>query len=190
MDLEERVVEAAAVSFQQFGYKGTTMEQVARIANVGKGTIYTFFPSKEALYSHILGKLIEEMKQLADATIVPGDPFFTNLERVLRNLLHFRTEHALFVKLAQEARQIGTPTVQKGLAQIEGAIVGYIQRQLQQGIEQQNIVSCPTELVAFLLFRTYTAMVVDWTAHHEPLSDEALMQVFHQVFAHGLEQST
>ncbi|MER2090772.1 MAG: helix-turn-helix domain-containing protein, partial [Sporosarcina sp.] len=43
MDRRQVILEAAAKSFSLFGYKATTMDQVAKIANVGKGTIYTFF---------------------------------------------------------------------------------------------------------------------------------------------------
>lgn len=37
------ILEAATRSFGKFGYKATTMSQIAKQANVGKGTIYTFF---------------------------------------------------------------------------------------------------------------------------------------------------
>lgn len=42
VDRRKQVLDAASKSFALFGYKATTMEQVAKIANVGKGTIYTF----------------------------------------------------------------------------------------------------------------------------------------------------
>lgn len=42
IDRRQQVIEAAEKSFALFGYKATTMDQVAKIANVGKGTIYTF----------------------------------------------------------------------------------------------------------------------------------------------------
>lgn len=53
MDRRQEILEAAARSFTLFGYKATTMEQVAKIANVGKGTIYTFFANKEILFQEI-----------------------------------------------------------------------------------------------------------------------------------------
>ncbi|MFD2875388.1 TetR/AcrR family transcriptional regulator [Paenibacillus rhizoplanae] len=50
------------IFFSLFGYKATTMDQVAKIANVGKGTIYTFFTNKEQLFDEILRDVILEMK--------------------------------------------------------------------------------------------------------------------------------
>lgn len=50
MDRRQEILEAATKSFSLFGYKATTMDQVAKLANVGKGTIYTFFANKEELF--------------------------------------------------------------------------------------------------------------------------------------------
>ena len=54
MDRRQEILEAATKSFSLFGYKATTMEQIAKIANVGKGTIYTFFENKEVLFQEIV----------------------------------------------------------------------------------------------------------------------------------------
>lgn len=47
IDRRQQVMDSAEKSFALFGYKATTMEQVARLANVGKGTIYTFLIIKK-----------------------------------------------------------------------------------------------------------------------------------------------
>ncbi len=54
MDRKKHVVEAATKSFAQYGYKATTMDQVAKLANVGKGTIYTFYKIKTNYLSKLL----------------------------------------------------------------------------------------------------------------------------------------
>lgn len=47
IDRRQQVMDSAEKSFALFGYKATTMEQVARLANVGKGTIYTFLKTRK-----------------------------------------------------------------------------------------------------------------------------------------------
>ncbi len=46
----ERVLAAAGAMFQTQGFEKTSMEQVAKVANVSKMTVYSYFPSKEALF--------------------------------------------------------------------------------------------------------------------------------------------
>ena len=66
VDRRKQVLDVASKSFALFGYKATTMEQVAKIANVGKGTIYTFFTNKDELFDEILLSAIMEMKRSRD----------------------------------------------------------------------------------------------------------------------------
>lgn len=187
-DLKQRIVEAATKSFSLFGYKATTMDQVARIAEVGKGTIYTFFTCKEYLFTHILNTLIQEMKRDANASIQAGAPFFANLERAFHAILSYRKQHEMFVKLSQELRDFGTHAVKDGLQKVEDAIVQYIAKHIADGIDSGNVKPCNSEVVAFMMLRTYTALVFDWERGHTRITDEEITRVFQLVFADGLDQ--
>lgn len=188
LDLRKRVVEAATKSFTMFGYKGTTMELVAKIANVGKGTIYTFFDSKETLFTLILNNLIEDLKRIAESTIDKQLTFFENLEATLHKILLYRKEHELFVKLLQEVREIGTAAATEGLNYVENAIVQYIAKHLRDAQANGDVASCNPEVTAFIMLRTYTLLVTDWENNHTPLNDEEIRQTFYQVFARGLDR--
>ncbi|MFC4943873.1 TetR/AcrR family transcriptional regulator [Pseudonocardia sp. GCM10023141] len=50
----ERVLDAAAELLVRWGYQRVTIEDVARHASVGKGTVYLHFPNKEALFLTVL----------------------------------------------------------------------------------------------------------------------------------------
>lgn len=169
VDRKQMIVDAAAKSFSMFGYKATTMDQVARIANVGKGTIYTFFTNKEELFQEIMNRLILEMKKVAEQALQPNRKFFDNLNAVLEQLLEFREEHMLALKLSQEVREIGTPMAQEGILQMERAIVGYIQEKVQRAIDKGEIKRCDPKMTAFIMLKLYMALTVDWKNRYEPL---------------------
>lgn len=175
-DRRQQIVDAAAKSFALFGYKATTMDQVAKIANVGKGTIYTFFANKEELFHEIMKKLIIEMKQVAERVLDPNRLFFENLNAVLKQLLEFREEHELALKLSQEVREIGTPMAVEGMQQIEKAVVGYIQQQVQSAIDKGEIKPCNPEMTAFVMLRLYMALTVEWKKTHEPLDKKQVAE--------------
>jgi AcrR family transcriptional regulator len=50
----ERVLEAATEQLVRLGYRRVTIDEVARSAGVGKGTVYLHFPTKEALFLAVL----------------------------------------------------------------------------------------------------------------------------------------
>jgi AcrR family transcriptional regulator len=50
----ERVLDVAADLLVRLGYRRVTIEEVARQAGIGKGTVYLHFPTKEALFLAVL----------------------------------------------------------------------------------------------------------------------------------------
>jgi TetR/AcrR family transcriptional regulator, mexJK operon transcriptional repressor len=84
---EEKILAAAVETFLELGYSGASMDIVAQRAHASKTTVYTRFPSKEALFSAMIsahcvqrgmGFDIEELVQL------PPD---AALQRIGRNFL-------------------------------------------------------------------------------------------------------
>ena len=46
----ERVLDAAAELLLRWGYQKVTIDEIARHARIGKGTVYLHFPTKDALF--------------------------------------------------------------------------------------------------------------------------------------------
>lgn len=187
MDRKYEIIEAAKKSFTLFGYKATTMEQVAKIANVGKGTIYTFFENKELLFQEIILTMIREMKTEADAVIEPNAPVMKNAHHMLMKILEFREKHLLFAKLVQEEKELRTPIVKKMLVTIEEEIVTHVATWIQRAVDRQEIRRCDTKMVAYLLYKSYMALVFHWEeTHDEPLAEEKILELFNDTIFRGL----
>src|SRR5512146_3320254 len=70
---EERprqIIEAAADEFGERGLAATRLEDIAKCAGVSKGTIYLYFPNKEALFCEMIRQLVSDtiIKAQAQAT--------------------------------------------------------------------------------------------------------------------------
>ncbi len=80
-----RVLEAAQAVFATEGLS-VPIDEIARRAGVGAGTVYRHFPTKEALFEAIvlgsLRRLVDEARSLATAAD-PGAAFFGLLSRML-----------------------------------------------------------------------------------------------------------
>jgi len=188
MDKRKRIVAAAEQSFQLYGYKGTTMDQVAKLADVAKGTIYTFFKNKEDLFDEILENLIGTLKRKAEAAIDPSDTFFNNLHRAIYDILAFRKQHQLTLKLSQEVRDIGTGKAQAALDKVERAILAFIERHIVKAIEKGEIIPCDPRKTAFIMLKIYIALVFEWEEKNEQsLSEEEIADLFDQFIVLGLK---
>ena len=74
----ELIVDAAWDLFWQRGYHATSVADIAGQAGVPKGSVYNYFPSKEALLAHCMGRLrygIETQLrlELLAGTLAPAD---------------------------------------------------------------------------------------------------------------------
>jgi len=188
LDRRQEIMEAAMTSFSLFGYKATTMEQVAKIAKVGKGTVYNFFTNKEQLLSEVVMKMIDDMKVETNSTIDPSVGFMENVHKSLMHLLTFRERHLLFAKLIDEGKQFQTPEVMSMLQKIEGEITSYVAQRIQIAIDKGEVRPCQPDLVAYLMLKSYVALVVDWQQNHpEPLDEETIVSLLEETIFRGLK---
>ncbi|MDL4840990.1 TetR/AcrR family transcriptional regulator [Aquibacillus rhizosphaerae] len=188
VDRKSLIVDAATRSFSLFGYKATTMDQVAKLANVGKGTIYTFFKNKEELFDEIITSLIKEMRTTAEASMDSSLSLYENVSLVLFKLLEYRKEHQLTIKLFQEEREIGTPAALEFKAKLEATIVHYIKKLIQKAIDNNEIKPCNPEITAFAMLKLYIALIFDWEQTRKPLEKDEISRLFELYFFEGLSR--
>jgi AcrR family transcriptional regulator len=67
-----RILDAARAAFAESGLD-VGVEEIARRAGVGKGTLYRRFPTKEALVRAIFEDLLEDLEQLVDESLAVAD---------------------------------------------------------------------------------------------------------------------
>jgi AcrR family transcriptional regulator len=73
-DTQNKIITVAVSLFNQSGVESVTMEQIAEAVDIAKGTLYNYFPSKEAIINTYLQRTfqdrnedrIEKLRQLPD----------------------------------------------------------------------------------------------------------------------------
>lgn len=103
-----RVLEAAQQAFTEEG-KLVTLQEIARRAGVGAGTVYRHFPSKEDLFAAVLAQRVENL--IAEAHTLTGaeDPaaaFFAFLNHMVEE---GRTKRDLIDAMASEGIDTTSP---------------------------------------------------------------------------------
>ncbi|TLS53586.1 TetR/AcrR family transcriptional regulator [Paenibacillus antri] len=186
MDRRAWIMEAATTAFAQYGYKATTMELVSKIANVGKGTIYTFFATKEQLFEEILQHALGQMRAILEKTEETGGRFFDRLVRALDALLDFRKDHELFVKLAQEVRDVGTQQALEGIRRLELEARAYLRRSIESGMRSGELRPCDSDIVAFMILRMYIDLTMEWGKTAPPLTKRQIIDNMQLLLTEGL----
>jgi AcrR family transcriptional regulator len=93
-----KIVEIARSIFTHFGFKKTTMEEIAHATRKGKSSIYYYFNSKEEIFKAVVEKEAEELKgELSKKISAIDDPierlkvYITVRMRKLNKLTNFYT---------------------------------------------------------------------------------------------------
>ena len=87
-ELRERILRAAMELFARQGFFPTTIEQITQAADVGKGTFFNYFPSKE----HVLAGFGEFQLARIKAGLAEAQAGERPLQQVLRRLVKALTE--------------------------------------------------------------------------------------------------
>ncbi|MEK5496522.1 TetR family transcriptional regulator [Bacillus sp. FSL M8-0077] len=190
VDRRQMILDGATKAFTQFGYKATTMDLVAKLANVGKGTIYTFFKNKEELFDEIFTSLLMEMRKIADEAIDEKNSFSENLHLALFAILEFRKNHQLTIKIFQENAELGTTAVKEMIEKMEQMIIRYIKTKVKEAVEKGDIKPCDPELTAFVMVKLYIALIFDWEKRYEPLTKEEVAESLELYVLKGLSATT
>ncbi|MFI9547030.1 TetR family transcriptional regulator [Streptomyces sp. NPDC052016] len=97
-----QLLEAAASVFCTTGYTAASTNAIAREAGVSPGTLYQFFPNKEAIAIELGSRLMHEMRETYGEVLAPVDPA-TPLEEAVGaavdRFIIFNCEHPVFFAL-------------------------------------------------------------------------------------------
>lgn len=97
-----QLLEAAAHVFTTTGYTAASTNAIAREAGVSPGTLYQFFPNKEAIAIELGDRLMREMREAYGEALAPIDPT-TPLEEAVGaavdRFIAFNCDHPVFFAL-------------------------------------------------------------------------------------------
>jgi TetR/AcrR family transcriptional regulator len=80
------ILEAALEVFSQHGFRGATLDQIAEGAGLSKPNLLYYFPSKEAVHTALLSKLLDTWLDPLRAMDPAGDPVAEIMGYVRRKL--------------------------------------------------------------------------------------------------------
>ena len=105
--VEERILDAAGRVFLEHGFQGASVDEIAEVASAGKPTIYARFPSKQALFTAVIERLVSQHTSL-DAFSCPGGSIEERLNAlggvILTRLLSPETIGLIRVAVAEARR--------------------------------------------------------------------------------------
>lgn len=148
----DRIVEAAARVFNEAGYPSATTNGIAAEARVSIGSLYQYFPNKDALLIEIARRHVSE-SVAAFEQLVDGFPPTNSLRQVIGHVIDLlvgQHEHdELHLLIAHRAPR--TSEIEQELERAQGKFIAIADRLLREHMpEQSDHLQTAQLLVAFL----------------------------------------
>lgn len=185
----ETIISAATALFYEKGFTATTMEEIAAVAEVSKGTLYLYFGSKDELYISIILEGFEMIDiQLGDIS-ASGADLFTRGRAMFMAFVEFCLEHREYFRVTQymmsETARANIPAeLVEGLSGYTVNLLGHVADLVAEG-KESGVLRGDVDPYAFavIAWRTATglldlAMVDDETG----LAGGSYTELFGQAF--------
>jgi AcrR family transcriptional regulator len=136
----QRLLDAAAQVFAAHGLEAS-VEEIARVAGVGMGTLYRRFPTKDALIAELVRDVIDRMQSLAEEAAAHTDG--TGLESFLAASSAYQAQHRGCLP-----RLWATDTDQESVERVRRSIAGLLQDAKAHGRVRRDVT--PTDLTVLM----------------------------------------
>ena len=132
----ESIIDTAKKMFARYGFRKTTVNEVARMARVAKATIYNCFGSKESVYLEVLrreaNEIVERISSAVAQQVLPSDKLIAFVKAKFHNM----RQAVNILNLDQEEAGKFLPGAENIREELFERQVDIIRSILQEGVER------------------------------------------------------
>jgi AcrR family transcriptional regulator len=137
-ELRDRLFQAALQLFARKGYSETTVEDITNAADVGKGTFFNYFPSKEHILAAFGEMQIAKVQAAADAAPTTGMPIRDFLHKLATEVIADPARSPAVVRALLQANLSSEP-VRKVMRDIHIRASAFLARIIEVGQQRGEI---------------------------------------------------
>ena len=190
---KQDIIEAAMKVFAQKGFANTKMADVAEAANIGKGTIYEYFKSKDEIFEFVFNHFMESMEtSVAKAIFKITDPV-EKLKAIFTSMIDFfEGETAEFMEImldfwAEAVRKKDEKEL--GIVKLEKIYEDFrkiFKSILDEGIRLGKLKSVDTYYTASLMLGAMDGLMIQWILNKNVFDVKKATEHSMNVFLTGL----
>ncbi|WP_211190754.1 TetR/AcrR family transcriptional regulator [Actinomycetospora sp. TBRC 11914] len=167
----ERILDAGRSVLLTRGFEGASTNRIAAAAGVGPGTLYQYFPDKEAILERVVERAVDDLEARITraflASLRAGDDA---VRGHLEALLDALTDEADLVRVLSQDRPRTVGRRRVGFARrIDALVAGALLA------EHPDAGDVPVDAVAWMLVRTVEHVTISWVLEAPDVGREAIL---------------
>ncbi|MDD3718640.1 MAG: TetR/AcrR family transcriptional regulator [Actinomycetota bacterium] len=185
---QKQIKEAALRLFSERGFHNTTISQISQAADLGKGTIYWYWKSKEELAFSLVEDMLRDFAMLIEAARKEAGTVAERFEKLVEEVaeLYYReTEYLrLLWKFRVDRSYIFNEDYTEKVTSYYVRMRQALEDMLEQGMTRGEFREMNAKRMAFILLGIVEGLELEWLENEEELSmREALAEVMSIVVA-------
>ncbi len=128
-----RLLDAAATLIAEVGVEATTTNAIAAAAETSVGSLYQFFPNKDAILSALAERLADAFDEVKDDVLGVHhalDPLEPLMQRIVEGIGQWCDAHPAYLRLYEHATMHGTPVARRERELLHEPVVAMVDRML------------------------------------------------------------
>jgi len=150
---QEVILEAALDVFSQFGFRGSTIDQIAEAAGMSKPNLLYYFKSKEDIHAPLLARILDTWLEPLRALDQNGDPL-PELQSYIRRKLEMSRDFPRESRLFANEMLRGAPGFSDVLHTDLKDLVDEKARVIEKWMAQGRIARCDARHLIFSIWAT------------------------------------
>jgi AcrR family transcriptional regulator len=175
------ILEAATRVLAERGFHETKISDIAAAADVGVGTFYLHFDTKEALFDAVVEDTIKRLKATVDAARAQAADPIDKLRKADAALFRFARDNREVFKIV-----FGHAAAYNGLIhRAQALFIADVEETIREGIASGDFAPMPPALAAQAMIGMAT-QVISWWTEHESVPLETVIDTITTLALRGL----
>lgn len=150
-DKRERILDAAFNLFEHYGFLKTTVDEIAREAHVGKGTIYFYFKNKEDILISLTDREITKGFSMITNAVLKEPNASDMLKKLLQVSFNYFHNNKLLSKVMAMDQGLALSIIKEKNREFQGLAISELRSLLEEGHKQGIFREVDCEKVAYII---------------------------------------
>jgi len=147
----QRILDAAMRIFSERGFHHATVSEVAQAAHVGKGTLYLYFHSKEALLVALFDELADRLLATLDRVLGEGTSLREAVYRLVEEQVDNGTTKKQILRLLSQQPFLANLSLQREKRALVRRVIERVARGVRAATDRGRLRPCDPNLCSCLL---------------------------------------
>lgn len=148
---KDRILDAAFDKFRQYGFLKTTVDEIARQAQVGKGTIYFYFKSKEEILNALVDRELTRGFGEVGRAMMEEPTALGKMKRMLEVSFDYFHRNDLVSKVLAMDQDFVLAVITEKNKEFQNLSISWTKTLLEQGKNEGLFRDVDSEKVAYII---------------------------------------